>query len=109
MGLKHLEISTDKLYDTDEYMKFIEDNLMYFVNKEDTDLVEFEPAIGYKYEGDFYGLLQYLNIPQPNHYLIMRLNSYEAAYEFNADRLSVLIYKGNINSTIAKALNAKVR
>ena len=82
---------------------------MYFTKTEDLKELTFDPAKGYKYEGDLYGLLNYLNVPIHLHYLTMRINGYDTPMEFKADRLSLFIYSGGLESNIVKALNTRIR
>ena len=109
MSLVALESGNEPNYFTDEFIKFIEDNIKYFSNPSDLQSLSFDPAVGYKYEGDLYGLLKILNVPNHLHYLTMRINGYDTPTEFKADRLNIYVYKGGNDRLIATALNTKTR
>ena len=109
MSITQLESGNDPNYFTDEFLKFIEDNLGYFSKKDDLKTLNFEPAVGYKYEGDLYGLFRLLNVPNHLHYLTMRINGYDTPTDFKADRLSMLVYVGGNDRLIATALNTRTR
>lgn len=109
MSIKDLETRVESAYYTEEFMKFIEDNISYFSGAEDLEVREFVPAKSYKHEGDFYGLCNYLNIPPHLHYLTMRLNGYKNPIEFAGDRNAIVYYKGGQDNIIARALTVKVR
>lgn len=109
MSLRNLEVSFDPSFYNPEFIKFIEDNINYFNNPKDLKEITFEPARGYQYEGDLYGLFNFLNIPPHMHYLTMRINGYDTPMDFKADRISIFVYSGRLVNNIAKALSTKNR
>ncbi len=52
---------------------------------------DFSPTISYKYEGDYFGLLTYLNIEKKYHYIILRFNGYTSSSDFKGEDTYVLI------------------
>lgn len=52
---------------------------------------EFTPVISYKYEGDYFGLLDYLNIEKKYHYIVLRFNGYTSSSDFKGNDLYVLV------------------
>lgn len=109
MSLQELEPALVQNYYGEEFIKFIEDNISYFRGPGDLSIVEFEPAIAYKYEGDFYGLLLHLGYPHHLHYLFMRLNKLESPVDYDGIATGILTYVGDMAASISQSLSTRIR
>lgn len=49
------------------------------------------PAIAYKFQGDFYGLMDYLSVPKEYHYILMRYNGFLHAGDYDGLNIEVKI------------------
>lgn len=71
-------------YFIDGYLPFIIKEKKYYEQS-------ISPNLGYKYQGDFFGLLYELNIPEHVHYLILRLNGMTAADDYDETHLVIKV------------------
>jgi len=44
-----------------------------------------------KYQGDFYGLLDELNIPKQHHYVVMRVNGFDNSDNYRSTMTAIII------------------
>jgi hypothetical protein len=70
----------DLLYEQ-PFRRLLEAYLPWIRTHPSTTLIAVDPHHTYKYEGDFYGLLDALHIQKPLHWLVLRLNDYYRAGE----------------------------
>ena len=73
------------------FRNVIEDHMTYLRTHPNTGVRQVEPGRAYKYEADFYGLLQFLDIPAALHWVVLRLNGMTSPTEYTPDRLSILL------------------
>lgn len=52
---------------------------------------DFSPIIAYKYEGDYFGLLDYLNIEKKYHHIVLRFNGYVSSSDYKGNDQYVLV------------------
>lgn len=64
---------------------FLESHLFYIRQREDTIPVQIEEYDRYKYEGDFFGLLQTKSVPEEFHWVILRVNDMSSPSELTMD------------------------
>lgn len=73
----------------------IEDHMTFLREHPQTSMIEVSSYLAYKYEGDFFGLLEQLNQPAQFHWIIMRMN-----------KLTSPVYSENtINSVLVPAVD----
>jgi hypothetical protein len=77
-------------YDRD-FRNTLEAHMSYLKGLDTTYSVSVTEHQGVVYRGDLYGLLNELNIPLYCHWVIMRLNDFKSANEFNENYISILI------------------
>lgn len=75
----------------DGFRNVIEDHLTFLRTHPRTGARVVEPGRAYKYEADFYGLLQYFNVPAALHWTTLRMNGYTAPQQFTPDVTSILL------------------
>lgn len=73
------------------YYELQETHLHYLRTDPETYEMELDPLTADVWVGDFYGLLNQLRIDKKFAYLIMRINGYTSASDFNGDRKTLLI------------------
>ena len=52
---------------------------------------DFSSVISYKFEGDYFGLLDYLEIEKKYHYIVLRFNGYTSSSDFKGLDTYVLV------------------
>lgn len=68
------EVKEQSTYFEEDYRIWIESFNPYLRTSPEIKTVT--PAIAYKYQGDFYGLLDTLSVPKQYHYILMRYNGF---------------------------------
>ncbi len=63
-----------QVYYDPAFRRVLETHLGLLRNMQDTKPVEISNDLAYKYEYDFYGLLQAKNVPEYLHWVVMRVN-----------------------------------
>jgi hypothetical protein len=51
--------------------------------------IAIDPSKGYKYQGNFFGLLRELNINPKDYIFILHLNGYSSPYEFDGSKTTI--------------------
>jgi hypothetical protein len=79
----------EELYFDHDFRNILEDHLTYLkvTNSRVLNVTEHQ---NYKWEGDFFGLLDELKIPKEFHYLVMRMNGLQNSAYYKGD-ISVLL------------------
>lgn len=65
---------TDIYYDQN-FRNILEDHMTFLRTSNELNVLNVEPSMAYKYEGDLFGLLFHYNIIFEQHWIIMRLNN----------------------------------
>lgn len=81
----------EDIYHDPDFQIMIESYFTYLRGLTSTVSQSVEPAIGHKYEGDFYGLLSYLKVPKKYHNIILRFNGLHCTGDYMRDRLSIAV------------------
>lgn len=76
---------------TGVFRNIIEDHLKILINKASRANVQIEPINTIKYRGDFYGLLQFMNVPEEHHWICLRLNGLHCPTDYDGSFDSILI------------------
>lgn len=88
-------------YRVEDYPRF-NDALLYLdatVNEQNIEYRGFEPAIGYKYQGNFFGLLKELEVPSNLFLYCLYVNGYTHPNQYQGNSFSVKVpSKPNIPS-----------
>lgn len=80
----------ESIYYTDGLRNVFEDALTWLISHPKTLPVMVDPGIAYRFEADFYGLMNYDNVPYHFHWLIMRMTGFSAPEESPAGLLQYL-------------------
>lgn len=80
----------ESIYYTDGLRNMFEDALTWLIVHPKTTIVSVDPGLAYRFEADFYGLLNHDNIPFHLHHLIMRMTGFTAPEEATAQLLQYL-------------------
>lgn len=103
----------DSIYHDESFKTILEDHLPLLSNIDNIQEVkEVSPVDANRYEYDFYGLLRYLAIPIPYHWITMRVNGLMSPNEYRKNMLtikipSIEIFEGlkTYHSQVAKRTN----
>lgn len=63
------------IYYNQLFRNVLEDHMTFLRNSQETTILNIEPAMAYKYEGDLFGLLFNYNIVFEYHWIVMRMNN----------------------------------
>lgn len=96
MNITLLHPDIEAAYYDPAFLLLIESHLTYLRGATGLNLLEVTEMQGYKYEGDFFGLLDDLNVDKKYHHIVMRVN----------DMVSGADYKGNLPSIVLPSLSA---
>lgn len=95
-------------YDAD-FRRVLETHLGLLRNLEETRWVEIKQHLAYKYEYDFYGLLQELSVPQHLHWVILRVNNMVDPREFKTEMAQFLYPPAEVVDRIRKLYATTVK
>lgn len=81
----------DKIQNDSNYLQMLESHLTYFKALPSNTYITVTSQQNYKYEGDFYGLLNDVNVDKNFHYIVMRLNGIENSCDYKGDINEILV------------------
>ncbi len=73
MQIHSLSKTMNSVYSKEEFLAFLEQHLSY-IKDQGLTVVTITNTNAYKHVGNFYGILNELNIPMHYHYVCMRIN-----------------------------------
>lgn len=79
------------IYHTSAWRLLVESHLTYLRAGVESDVLSIEKHVAYKYEGDLYGALTELRVPQYMHWTIMRVNGLFSPTEFNGEAVTLMV------------------
>jgi hypothetical protein len=79
-----------QVFYTDGLRNALEDALTWLISHPLTTAQVVDPGIAYRFEADFYGMLNYYNVPYQFHWLIMRMTGFVAPEESPSDLIQFL-------------------
>jgi hypothetical protein len=91
MKINNLKPQPDKHYFEHNFMILLESHLSFLKNSTNMAVKEITQLQAYKYEGDFYGLLDDIGIPKIFHYITGIVNDYPSSSDFKGDRVYILL------------------
>lgn len=91
----------EEMYYDPDFMNHIESFMSKLRHSPNVRILnDFSPVISYKYEGDYFGLLQHLNVEKKYHYIVLRFNGYQSSSDFKGEDTHVLLPDFNEIETI---------
>lgn len=109
----YLDRTLNENYTDPEFRAILENYIEYFKytlmqNPRDANIIDITPVDAAKYRYDFYGLMNYKNIPFPMHWITLRVNGYRNPYDDFKDLRTVMVpAKASIDNILKFHLNAK--
>lgn len=88
--LKMHPVIEDAYFDPD-FLTTIESHLTLLRNSSGAKLLSITEQQGYKYEGDFFGLLDDLVIEKKYHHIVLRVNDMLSSADYKGDLTHVLL------------------
>ncbi|MNU19683.1 hypothetical protein D3C71_79160 [compost metagenome] len=79
------------VYYDDGFRNVIEDHMTILRARSDSMTKMVEPGRAYKYEADYYGLLQFLEVPTALHWVTLRMNGYTSPMQYDGVGVTVLV------------------
>lgn len=96
----------DEFYYSHEFKVLIETHLNY-LKENNAVLVDVTEHQNYKWEGDFYGLLDNFNISKDYHYIVMRMNGLSNSAHYKGDLKMIIIPDFNVVERLKSVLETK--
>lgn len=93
------------VYYSDALRNAFEDALTWLILHPQTTSQLVDPGIAYRFEADFFGLLNYYNVTYELHWLIMRMTGYVSPEESPADLVQFLKPEYNVVQQIVSLFN----
>lgn len=90
MDIQQLSKTTNNIYYREDFMAFLEQHLGY-IEQQGVTLVTITETNAYKHEGNFYGILDELNIPNDFHYITMRINGFRNSNHYDGNDVNLKI------------------
>lgn len=81
----------EEAYYESEFLNMVESHFTYLRGLNKTSTISIKEGDAYRYEGDFHGLLHFLNVPKQYHILIMTFNGLRHPTDYSRDTLVVSI------------------
>ncbi len=82
MDIHSLSKTMNSVYSKEEFLSFIEQHLSYIKNQGMT-VITVTNSNAYKHVGNFYGILNELDIPMHYHYVCMRVNDLDHSSQYD--------------------------
>lgn len=91
MQINNVQPTSEHAYFTKAFLDLIESHITYLKKLPKNQIISVTEHQCYKFEGDFYGLLNDLNIQKFLHYPILRMNGYDSSADFKDTIVSILV------------------
>lgn len=91
MQINNIPETQDQSYFNKNFLEMLESHLTYLKNLPKNQIMTVTEHQCYKFEGDFYGLLNDLNVQKFLHYPILRMNGYQHSSDFKETIASILV------------------
>ena len=90
MNIHSLSKTMNSVYSKEEFLAFLEQHLTYIKNQGLTVLT-ITNGNAYKHVGNFYGILNELDIPMHYHYICMRINELDHSSQYDGVETNIKI------------------
>ena len=90
MQIHNLTPDIETVYHDPDFNILLESHLTYF-RSNNIKIVQVSEHQNYKFEGDFYGVLDDLNIPKKYHFFITRINGFSSSNDFKGNMQYIII------------------
>lgn len=97
----------EKITYTLAYRQMIEDHLAYLRNQNSNEIITIRPDVGWRYHGDLHGVLNHYEFDWDMHWIIMRVNNYQSAHEFDYQDQELIIPSSTVISDLTKQHRAR--
>lgn len=81
----------DPTYFEEGFMQVIETHLTYLKGLSTNRPYTFSAQVADKYHGDFYGLLDYFQIPKKYHHVTMLINGLMSSSDYGYEKTSIIL------------------
>lgn len=106
MQIHNLQSNDDSVYHEADFQLMLEAHLTY-LRQTNIRLETVSEHQTYKYEGDFYGLLDDINVIKKFHYVTLRVNGYEHSGDYKGDRKVIVIPDFNLIEQLRSVYQTK--
>lgn len=99
----------EDIYYNTEFRRFLESYMHYLRTNSKTQVETIDPHNAYKYEGDFYGLLQVMGVAPNLHWLVMRVNDLTNPSESDETLTEILLPDGPTIARLSQFYQSMIR
>lgn len=79
------------IFDQEHFRAVLREHVPGILKRSDNLETSIDKDLAIMYQGDFYGLLERLNVPKYLHWLVTVLNGYDCSYDYDAQRTVILV------------------
>lgn len=97
----------EKITYTLSFRQMMEDHLEYLREHESTELLTIRADVGWRYHGDLHGVLNHYGFDWDMHWIIMRINGYQCAQDFDYEDQELLIPSSTVVDDLTKQHRAR--
>lgn len=98
-----------QFYYTEEWRLLVETHLTWLRSQTVSDSVIIDHQLAYKYEGDLYGALVELGIPEYLHFTILRMNGLVTPVDFPAEPVILMVPTREVIQQLAALAQTRQR
>lgn len=91
MQINSLQTDLEDVYNDSNFIVMLESHLNYFRASANVGYKVISEHQSFKFEGDFYGLLNDLGLDKKHHYIVMRLNGLASSSDYKGSVFQILI------------------
>lgn len=106
MQIHNLQDADDSVYHEEGFQLMLESHLTH-LRQTNIRIETVSEHQSYKYEGDFYGLCDVINIVKRFHYVTLRINGYEHSGDYKGDRKLIVIPDYNLIEQLRSVYQTK--
>lgn len=83
--------SVSSVYFSEGFQSMLENHILLLIQSSGTQVMPVKNAIAHQFEGDFYGLLTSLDIPDQYHFTILRCNGFYSPTDYRSTLVNIII------------------
>lgn len=75
----------------ESFRNMIETHLEWLISNPATDALTVTNSDAYRYQGDFDGLLKFLNVPKQYHWIALRMNGLTSSLDYDHSMVEIIV------------------
>lgn len=107
--VRQMHSSGAPFYYSREWRLLVESHLSWLRTGVESEVISLDHQIAYKYEGDLFGALTELKVPEYMHWPILRMNGLSSPTHFNGDAIILMVPQQSVLSSLRGLAETKQR